>query len=142
MPRLKGPTKRINGIAPICAILMAIPSIGMADPSFPSTSTTFTAAVGDTQVAHSFPFTINGNARITITDIKTSCGCTTAKLDKTTYAPGESGNITATFIIGDRTGEQTKHIRVHWRPAPGTVQADSEPQRADAGEEKGSGVYS
>jgi len=43
---------------------------------------------------------------------KTSCGCTVAALQKNEVAPGEKGEITATFSIGDRTGTQMKTITV------------------------------
>ena len=43
---------------------------------------------------------------------RTSCGCTVAALQKTQVAPGEKGEITATFNIGDRTGVQMKTITV------------------------------
>ena len=55
---------------------------------------------------------------ITITDTKSSCGCTTAKLDKKTYAPGESGKIVAHFDIGGRVGPQHKTITVTTDDAP------------------------
>jgi len=43
---------------------------------------------------------------------RTSCGCTVAALQKNEVAPGEKGEITATFNIGDRTGVQMKTITV------------------------------
>lgn len=43
---------------------------------------------------------------------RTSCGCTVAELKKNDVAPGEKGEITATFTIGDRTGVQQKSITV------------------------------
>jgi hypothetical protein len=43
---------------------------------------------------------------------RTSCGCTVAALQKTEVAPGEKGEIKATFNIGDRTGVQMKTITV------------------------------
>ena len=43
---------------------------------------------------------------------RTSCGRTVAALQKTEVAPGEKGEITATFNIGDRTGVQMKTITV------------------------------
>ncbi|PYJ89966.1 MAG: hypothetical protein DME70_01350, partial [Verrucomicrobia bacterium] len=44
--------------------------------------------------------------------VRPSCGCTTAALAKNDVAPGEKGEITATFNIGDRTGVQTKTVTV------------------------------
>jgi hypothetical protein len=59
-----------------------------------------------------FAFRNSGSAPVTIKKISTSCGCTTAKLDKKTYAPGESGEIEAKFTFSGRTGPQRKIITV------------------------------
>ena len=64
-----------------------------------------------TAVAH-FNFKNTGSQPVTITSVHPSCGCTTAALPKNVVAPGESGEITATFNIGDRAGVQSKTIRV------------------------------
>lgn len=69
----------------------------------------------------SFPFKNDGMASVTITEVKASCGCTTAGLEKKTYAPGESGVIKATLHIGARQGLQSTTIRVM------TDQADEKP---------------
>lgn len=63
-------------------------------------------------VSATFKFTNIGDHPVEIKDVKPSCGCTTAKLDKKTYAPGESGEITATLNIGNRQGLQSKSITV------------------------------
>lgn len=70
------------------------------------------AAPTDEQVQATFAFENTSDAPITITGVSTSCGCTTAALDKNTYAPGEAGEISATFEIGQRTGSQTKTLLV------------------------------
>lgn len=59
-----------------------------------------------------FYFTNIGSQTITISNIQTSCGCTTASLEKKNYKPGESGFIAAEFEIGSRIGFQQKHILV------------------------------
>lgn len=64
------------------------------------------------QVTAVYRFKNIGDEPVTITEIKSSCGCTTAALEKKTYAPGESGQIEATLKIGSRQGLQTKTIRV------------------------------
>ena len=64
------------------------------------------AGVSDKQAISGFQFSNNGDYPITITSVKTSCGCTTAGLDKKTYQPGENGTITATFEFGQRIGLQ------------------------------------
>jgi len=59
-----------------------------------------------------YAFTNKGEAPVSIVSIESSCGCTTAELEKKTYAPGESGEIVAKFKIGGRQGFQTKTIQV------------------------------
>jgi len=44
--------------------------------------------------------------------VHTSCGCTAAQSQKDEVPPGEKGEITATFKIGDRTGTQVKSVTV------------------------------
>jgi hypothetical protein len=48
-------------------------------------------------VRRDFPFTYEGNVPLEITGVPTSCACTTAKVDRTTLRPGESGVLTVTF---------------------------------------------
>lgn len=67
-----------------------------------------------------FVFTNRSKQPVTIDSVRSSCGCTTAVLDKKTYAPGEKGRIAVTFTIGSRQGVQVKAIRVnvHGEPEP------------------------
>ena len=64
-----------------------------------------------TAVAH-FKYKNTGDKPVKITSVHPSCGCTTAALVKDVVGPNESGEITATFNIGDRAGVQTKTISV------------------------------
>jgi Protein of unknown function (DUF1573) len=59
-----------------------------------------------------FKYENKGSTPIHIKAVRPSCGCTTAALAKNDVAPGEKGEISATFNIGDRTGVQTKTITV------------------------------
>jgi hypothetical protein len=65
-----------------------------------------------------YKFTNTGSEAVKIDGVKTSCGCTTAALTKTDYAPGESGEIAATFNFGGRIGSQEKAILVTVAGAP------------------------
>ena len=73
-------------------------------------------------VAH-FKYKNTGDKPVKITSVRPSCGCTTAALAKDVVEPNESGEITATFHIGDRSGVQTKTITVMTddQPAQPTV---------------------
>jgi hypothetical protein len=73
------------------------------------------AITDQTAVAH-FKYTNTGDKPVKIVSVKPSCGCTTAEPPKDPVGPGASGEIVATFNIGQRMGAQTKTI---------TVQTDS-----------------
>ena len=64
-----------------------------------------------TVVAH-FKFKNTGDTEAKIASVKSSCSCTTPKLEKKNFAPGESGEVNVTFTIGARTGLQAKTIVV------------------------------
>lgn len=64
------------------------------------------------KVSHNFEFTNTGNQPLEILNVGTSCGCTSAKPEKTVYAPGEGGMIPVTFDSARFTGPQTKRVTV------------------------------
>jgi Protein of unknown function (DUF1573) len=53
-------------------------------------------------------FTNEGEGSLTMRPIRCSCGCTAAKLEKTIYEPGESGEVTIRFNPSGRRGKQQK----------------------------------
>ena len=59
-----------------------------------------------------FAFRNAGKTSVTVQKVRTSCGCTSAKLGKDTYAPGESGEVSVRFTFGDRKGPHRKIITV------------------------------
>lgn len=70
------------------------------------------AQVLDRSLSAEFPFTNKTDAPVTITEVTSSCGCTTAEVGERTLAPGKGGIIKAVFEIGDRVGPQEKKITV------------------------------
>jgi Protein of unknown function (DUF1573) len=68
--------------------------------------------LGATQAVAVFKYENKGETPVHIKAVRPSCGCTTAALAKNDVAPGEKGEITATFDIGGRTGVQTKTVTV------------------------------
>jgi len=70
------------------------------------------ATVDQERAEASFHFKNTGKQKISIVDIRTSCGCTTATLEKRVYAPGEEGEIKAVFNLAGRSGTQEKVIQV------------------------------
>ena len=67
---------------------------------------------GEEEAVAQFKYTNKGDKPVRITNVKSSCGCTVPALKKNDVAPGESGEITATFKIGGRTGTQVKTVAV------------------------------
>ena len=66
----------------------------------------------DKFVEATYTFKNAGSQPVSIENVRTSCGCTSADPDKKTYAPGESGEIKVKFTFGGRLGGQRKTIRV------------------------------
>jgi hypothetical protein len=94
-------------------------SSALAQLTWDKTDQSFDATPEDQSVVARFKFTNTGTKPIKIQSVMTSCGCTTAALSKTDYAPGESGEIAANFVPGGRTGRQDKRIMVTTSAAPG-----------------------
>jgi hypothetical protein len=67
---------------------------------------------GDATAVGSFRYTNTGKQVVHFNSIHPSCGCTTATLKKNDVAPGETGEITATFKVGSSTGTVQKTVRV------------------------------
>jgi hypothetical protein len=65
-----------------------------------------------------FRFKNDGELPVEIVSVKPTCGCTTAELERKTYAPGESGEIKAIFTFDGRVGFQEKLIAVVTNDAP------------------------
>lgn len=64
------------------------------------------------QAVGHFTYQNTGKQAVHFKSVKASCGCTTAQTQKDEVPPGEKGEITATFNIGDRTGTQVKTVTV------------------------------
>jgi len=60
-----------------------------------------------------FKFTNIGDIPLIITNVKTSCGCTTPYWPKKPIKPGESEMIKVKFNTSHKPGKQTKTITIH-----------------------------
>src|SRR2546429_9669115 len=69
-------------------------------------------ARGDKQAIGHFKYQNAGKTPVHFKSVHASCGCTAAQSQKEQVGPGEKGEITATFNIGDRTGSQVKTVTV------------------------------
>ncbi len=74
---------------------------------------TFEAELGQEKVEAVYSFTNKSGQAVVISKVQASCGCTVPTLEKDRYESGESGEIKATFNIGQRVGHQIKHIQVY-----------------------------
>ena len=72
----------------------------------------FSPAPTDATVVAHFKFKNIGEAKAKIKGVNSSCDCTKVTLEKYDFAPGESGDVVATFTIGVRTGIQDKVLLV------------------------------
>lgn len=70
------------------------------------------AQIDQERAGAAFHFKNTGTQKIAIVDVRTSCGCTTATLDKRVYEPGEEGDIQAVFNLVGRSGAQENVIQV------------------------------
>ncbi len=64
-------------------------------------------------VKHTFQFTNSGDAPLLISDIKTTCGCTTPNYTREPVAPGETGQIDVQFNSAGKAGVQNKVITIY-----------------------------
>jgi len=71
-----------------------------------------TAGLDQKQVLADFRFQNLGPYTITISNLLSSCGCTTATLQDKTILSGSSGVVHVTFNVGNRRGPQHKTIGV------------------------------
>lgn len=60
-----------------------------------------------------FRFTNTGNSVLKISEVSKTCGCTPFSLDKTEYAPGESGTLRVRYYAEPPYGNTKKQLFVH-----------------------------
>ena len=110
---------KTSALLALAALLLVLPVAARGALVWESTSADLHPSISDKEAVAHFKYKNTGDKPIRITSVHPSCGCTTAALAKDVVAPNESGEITATFHIGDRYGVQNKTI---------SVQTDEQPQ--------------
>jgi len=93
-------------------LFLAAATLAHADLVWEKPVQEFHRVPDDGHVDATFTFKNTGPDSITIKRVITSCGCTSAKLSKNTYAPGESGSVEVKFVFGSRRGPHRKIIGV------------------------------
>src|SRR5438270_6565486 len=92
--------------------LSALAQGARSELKWEQTSVDLKPALGDKQAVAHFKYENVGKTPVHFTSVHASCGCTTAQTQNEQVAPGEKGEITATFNIGGRTGTQVKTVTV------------------------------
>src|SRR6266849_10504020 len=98
-------------------------AIARAELKWEQTAVELHPTPGDKEAVGHFKYQNTGSQPVHFKSVHASCGCTTAQSQKEEVPPGEKGEITATFNIGDRTGTQVKTVTVETDDAakPSTV---------------------
>lgn len=94
------------------SLFVIAPAISYGSLKWEQTEVELHPQAGDASAVGAFKYQNTGKQVVHFTSIHPSCGCTTATLKKNDVAPGESGEITATFKVGSSTGVQQKTVRV------------------------------
>ena len=94
------------------ATSLFIPALARAELKFEATTIELNPKITDKQAVGHFKYQNTGDKPIKFKSVKASCGCTAAQSQKDQVGPGEKGEITATFSIGDRVGQQVKTVSV------------------------------
>ena len=66
----------------------------------------------DDKIPVQFKFKVTGEETVTIKEIQSSCGCLSAKTDKMSYGPGDSGVVDSVFTVGSLEGRHNKSMWV------------------------------
>ena len=102
--------------------LTAFAQSARAELKWEQTSVDLRPGFNDKQAVAHFKYENVGNTPVHFKSVHASCGCTTAQTQNEQVAPGQKGEITATFNIGGRTGTQVKTVTVQTDdPEPSTI---------------------
>jgi hypothetical protein len=109
--------KKIIAISFVVLTALAVLSLAACEPKGPkvvATETTFNFGQIDQfdQASHAFIIKNEGDQRLEIKRVKSSCGCTAAQPKSKVIEPGQQTEIEVTFNAGPRSGDQKKKITV------------------------------
>ena len=79
---------------------------------FPTDAKNFGKIKQGAEVSYEFVFRNDGDSKLTIQNVETSCGCTAALVSDKTVEPGKSGKIKVVFNSLGYAGEVEKYIFV------------------------------
>ncbi len=96
----------------VAGLLLSLAASGFADLHWDKPIQEFKCTPDDKHVEAHYTFKNTGSTTVTVKTVRTSCGCTTAKLDKKVYQPGETGEVVANYAFKGATGQLRKLITV------------------------------
>src|SRR5206468_1363207 len=96
----------------VFALSIVICAKAQAELKWEQTTIELRPTPADKQAIGHFKYQNMGDKSVHFKSVRTSCGCTAAQTRKDEVPPGDKGEITATFKIGDRTGTQVKTVTV------------------------------
>jgi Protein of unknown function (DUF1573) len=99
---------RLIGVFALAALVQS----AHAELKWEQTSVDLRPGFNDKQAVAHFKYENVGNTPVHFKSVHASCGCTTAQTQNEQVAPGQKGEIIATFNIGGRTGTQVKTVTV------------------------------
>src|SRR5438045_5745643 len=96
----------------VFTLSILLPLVARAELKWEQTQVELHPGVADKEAVGHFKYQNTGETVVHFKSVHSSCGCTTAQTQKDQVMPGDKGEITATFKIGDRTGTQVKTVTV------------------------------
>ncbi|CAN5147916.1 hypothetical protein BH23VER1_BH23VER1_34540 [soil metagenome] len=95
----------------VCAVgILALPALAPAALTFENTRVDLKAEPEDEKIAARFKFSNQSDETVIVQEVHSNCGCISAKTDKSSYAPGESGAVEAVFKVGGIEGKTEKLV--------------------------------
>jgi hypothetical protein len=92
--------------------LLFFTNAAVAELKWEKTLQQFQRSPEDKEIAAHYTFRNVGATPVTIKTLRSSCGCTTARMEKKTYAPGEQGEVVVIFVFGGRKDLHRKTVTV------------------------------
>jgi hypothetical protein len=83
-----------------------------AQIKFPSLEHDFGTFNEGEMATHKFVFKNEGKTKVSLKEVRASCGCTTPQYTKKELAPGDTGSIVVTYNSNGRPGMFTKNVTV------------------------------
>lgn len=94
------------------AVVLGSRSTAFAGLRWDNTTLEKPATANSEKIEADFAFTNDGKRDVMILNLKPSCGCTVAKLEKTNYKPGEQGQVKVIFTLTGVAGVQQTSVEV------------------------------